>query len=242
MKKEMCAVALLLVFALPASGGEEEKPRISIPQFKALNAEEIAHVIGEGEMTIVHPVKDPSEPLFVTAAGVVNTSPDIVWDVITDWDRYEEFMPQTKDVKVVERTENTAVVDYNLKFKFTIISMRVYYRLFHLLDRSKYYDEWYLVKGDLKEVTGAWRLYPVEGGKKTVAMYTVYSDLRSMGFLVKSILKAEPHIELAIQLSSAALVVKSIKERAEAIAKGEVQVEKTGSEKKEKGSSEDYGF
>ena len=226
-------VGIVSVYAFAKDEGKKE-PRgreIPIPKFRALNAEEIAKVIGSGEMTIIHPRSSPREPLFVTAAGVIEAPPDVVWDVITDWDRYEEFMPQTKDVKVVERGEHTAVVDYHLKFKFTIISLSVYYRLFHTFDEEEYYNEWYLLKGDIDEVRGSWKLYPIEEGRRTVALYTVYSDLRSMGFIVKQVLKSEPHIELAIQLSSAALVVKSVKERAEKIARGEVEVLKEKAKK-----------
>lgn len=70
--------------------------------------------------------------------------------------------------------------------------------------------------GDFKKLYGYWELVPVAKGKKTIAYYGCYVDLRSLK-LIDMICKQDPQMEQAIAISSSTVVVKSIKKRAESI-------------------------
>ena len=45
--------------------------------------------------------------------------------------------------------------------------------------------------------------------------YSTYTDLLSMGWIVASLLEEQPSMEMAIQASTAVMVVKSVKEAVE---------------------------
>jgi hypothetical protein len=36
--------------------------------------------------------------------------------------------------------------------------------------------EWEFIAGDIKDTSGYWKLHPLDGGKRTLAVYHVYTD------------------------------------------------------------------
>lgn len=229
---------LILAFSAISYSHQEKKDLKAIPEFKKLNAQEISKIIGKGSMAIIHERANPYDPLFVTSAIVIDAKPYRIWSVILDWDNYEKFMPQTDDVKVVNKQGNKVTVEYHLRLKFSVISMKVKYTLTHIINSDKYYEQWFLVKGDVKDARGSFKLLPLDDDK-TVVLYTTYADLKSIGFIIRKILSAEPSLELGIQTSSAVLVVKALKERVEKL----LSSKKTGGNIKEgKKEKRDFGF
>jgi len=72
-------------------------------------------------------------------------------------------------------------------------------------------------------VIGGWKLYELEG-KRTLAFYSVYSDIRLLmrktalrvfSFIINSLLDKQPELEELVNSSTAALVARGVKARAE---------------------------
>lgn len=210
-------------------------PQIEIPKVKNMvNRETLINTLERGVMILIHDRKKTNDLLFISSGALINAPVQKVWNVITDYEHYPEFMPQTKRVAVEKENDNVWNVEYNLYFKFTIIKITVHYVVETYLDPP--YDIWWTTKegadNDIKLAMGRWELFPLSENK-TAAFYTIYSDLKSMGRLIKFFLKHQPQIELAIPVSTGALVVNAIKERAE---KGVI------SEKKEEKNKKDFSF
>lgn len=151
---------------------------------------------------------------LVTAGIVVDAPPADVYAIVSDFDHMKEFMPQVEESKIVKTKGDLRDVDFELKFKFSVITSTMKYTArFDLSKPDKITFDY--VAGDLKSGGGAYVFLPLENGTKTLLFYSTISDLRSMGFLTRALLKEQPAMEPAIHVSSASVVVKAIQKRVE---------------------------
>jgi len=207
----LCKIVFILFF-ITADGDNLQIPKVR----DIANERELSSIVKSGTVVIVHQQMNPSIPQFISSGTLVNTNPERVWEVITDYEHYHEFMPQTERVKIKSRNENTLAVEYNLNFKFTIIKLNMHYVLSTVLHPP--FDIWWSIKkdekNDIAETTGRWEIIPY-GKDKTLIFYTIYTDLKSSGKIMSFFLNQQPQLGLAIQVSTATLVVESVKKRAE---------------------------
>jgi coenzyme Q-binding protein COQ10 len=111
---------------------------------------------------------------------VINASPDKVFAVIADYEKYPEFLPEVKKVKVEFGAGNVKEVTYTVDIKAKVIT----YTLKHT---ARPPDElaWTMVRGEMmKGNDGAWLLKKVPEG--TEATYRI--DLK-LGALVPSMVE-----------------------------------------------------
>jgi coenzyme Q-binding protein COQ10 len=108
---------------------------------------------------------------------VIEAPPDEVFAVIQDFDKYPEFLPEVKKVKVEPGAGDTKEVTYTIDLKAKLIT----YTLRHTAHPPREL-RWTFVRGDMmKGNDGAWVLEPVPQG--TQATYKI--DLK-LGALVPS--------------------------------------------------------
>lgn len=152
---------------------------------------------------------------LVTAGIVVNAPPQTVFDTAMDFAHFPEFMPQVESAKVESETADHKNVQLGLKFKFSVISTSMKYteRVTWNAPESITFQ---FVEGDLTRGGGSYRMLPIDGGAHTLLFYSTISDLRSTGFLTRTLIKEQPPMEAAIQVSTASVVAQAIKKRAEA--------------------------
>jgi coenzyme Q-binding protein COQ10 len=172
-----------------------------------LDAETLQSLAGDGQLVVVEENKDGSLKL-VTAGSRIEAPLDKVWAQITDYETYGTWMPQVERVEIRKRTGNQVDVFFDLAFKFSVISKEVTYTL-RQIESPKSSIRWFLVDGDFSVSRGSWHLVPVADGSATLVFYS--TDLVSMGWIVKTLLEEQPSMELAIQASTAVMVVKSLK-------------------------------
>jgi ribosome-associated toxin RatA of RatAB toxin-antitoxin module len=111
---------------------------------------------------------------------VIHAPPEKVFAVITDYEKYPEFLPEVKKVKVEFGAGNVKEVSYTVDIKAKVIT----YTLKHT---ARPPDElaWTMVRGEMmKGNDGAWSLKPVPEG--TEATYRI--DLK-LGALVPSMVE-----------------------------------------------------
>ena len=150
---------------------------------------------------------------FVSSIATINAPIDHVRTTILDFSGYKEFMPQLKKSKVIHDDESGIVVDFKLKFLLPIIKVNLDYRI-------RYKEEgngdivWSYVEGDIKGNMGRWELVALNKNT-TMVIYTVWNDMRSMGFWVRMVLNAQPDLEIALPISTTALVVDALKKELE---------------------------
>ena len=180
---------------------------------EGLDVQTLEKLVSKGELVLTE--ENISGNLENVTAGIMIEAPvSEVWQVVTDYNHYHEFMPQTKRVRIVKQSGETAEVEYNLKLAVSVVGIGIDYILRHTHQKPDRVS-FELVSGDLAEVRGGWEFIPIAGGEKTLAFYSVYTDLKSLGRVASFALKQEPSMELAINVSSAVLIVKAIKDRVE---------------------------
>jgi coenzyme Q-binding protein COQ10 len=102
-----------------------------------------------------------------TRSIVIDTPPDRVFDVIIDYDRYAEFLPEVKEAKTANRRGNEVDVHYGID-----LIKRIHYTLHHLEERPRAV-RWTFVKGEvMRDNHGSWTLELTPEGK-TRATYTI---------------------------------------------------------------------
>src|SRR4051812_17737319 len=98
----------------------------------------------------------------------INATPEKCFAVIRDYEKYAEFLPELKGVKMLERKPAEAKVSYELDLQIK----RLKYTLQHREEAPKKMT-WSLVEGEvLKENTGSWVLEDTGGGQ-TRATYSI---------------------------------------------------------------------
>jgi ribosome-associated toxin RatA of RatAB toxin-antitoxin module len=110
--------------------------------------------------------------------ALIGTPPERVWDAITDYDRYKEFMPYTTESRVVSRaaekagTPEEVVFSSALGFSLGFTTRTIRYTIRLKLDKPKWRIDWTLVEGDVKHNDGGWQLE--QAGSDTYVVYWAY--------------------------------------------------------------------
>ena len=97
-----------------------------------------------------------------------NVSVDALWDVITDYEGYVDFVEGLEDLQITKRDGNVVVADYTV----TMAGKTVRYTLKHT-ETPKKSLKWEMVEWEMfKHNNGGWAL-KAKGDDKVEATYTV---------------------------------------------------------------------
>ena len=119
----------------------------------------------------------------VRAVGEVDAPPERVYDVLTDFEHYAEFMPYLEDSKVIRRTQDV-VVTWAI-MNAPMVSRRDWVVQVKLDPEHKTGTSWTVSKEGpgasdravrLTVNEGSWKLEPLDGGKRTRATYYLFTD------------------------------------------------------------------
>lgn len=132
---------------------------------------------------------------------LVNVSPQVMYEVITDFEAYPDFLPDVKNVEVIKKGKQLLAV-----FHLSLIKKFKYTLSFQNTKNKKV--EWIFVEGDFfKDNRGAWVLKEIKKGV-TEAVYSIDVDF---GFLVPSLITKK------LVGSNLPSMMKRFKERAESL-------------------------
>ncbi|MBN8467275.1 SRPBCC family protein [Corallococcus exiguus] len=109
-----------------------------------------------------------------TRTITINAPVEKVFDIITNYDRYAEFLPEVKKITTGKRQGNTVEVHYEVD-----VVKRIKYSIRVTEDRPKRMS-WTFIEGEvMKDNKGSWTLEP-EGEGKTRATYNVEMALGAL--------------------------------------------------------------
>ena len=115
----------------------------------------------------------------------VNVPPEKLFDVIVDYEKYPEFLPEVKKVKVDAGQGSIKEVTYTVDIKAKVIT----YTLRHTAEPPSKLS-WTMIKGEMmKGNDGTWALKPGTQPGTTEATYTIDLKLSSLvpGFIEKAL-------------------------------------------------------
>jgi coenzyme Q-binding protein COQ10 len=138
-----------------------------------------------------------------TRSIVIKASIDRLFTVITDYQRYPEFLPEVKGIRISKRQGRELDVQYEVE-----VLKRIRYTL-HLIEEPPNRISWTFVEGELmRDNRGHWLLEPAGEGT-TRATYSI--EMRLGPLVPKSIVNA-------LVDSSLPKMLEGFKKRAESIA------------------------
>ena len=179
--------------------------------FEGLDAATLEALARRGQLVVVN--EERGQFRSVTAGVAIDAPVATVWDVITAYETYPEFMPQIASTRVTRNPPDSIDVDFVLALKLPVGKFKIKYKMRHHLTEHQRID-FELLGGDLKHVEGGWQLIQL-GDDATLGLYTVYTDLKSLGRIAAYVIKQDPSFETAINTSSATMVAGTIKQRVE---------------------------
>jgi hypothetical protein len=139
------------------------------------------------ELTIF--VKDVDEGRRIVATAEVEARPEIVFEVLSDFEHYPDFMPYVKESRILSREGNSEVITY-ARVAPPFVSERDYLLRVRMApgaasNSGVFKIEWEAVPEMQPEVDGvvriklnegSWLVAPLDGGARTSLTYTLLTN------------------------------------------------------------------
>jgi len=109
------------------------------------------------------------------AVGVVNTSPEKVFRVVADVERYQEFMVRMVRSRVESRSGSSYDFYYKIDMPWPLADYWCVTRNVHELDKSRhvYARRWTLLSGTFRRNEGSWVVRPWSHGRSLLSYAVV---------------------------------------------------------------------
>ncbi|MBT9132320.1 MAG: hypothetical protein DDT33_00834 [Firmicutes bacterium] len=203
VKKVVIGLVLLSIVLLQGGSAFSSEP---LPEeFYILVRESLER---GGQMMIL----EKAEPERVHRIGsiLIDAPPEKVWEVLTDFERWSEFVPMMRSSKIVQTKEDTVTVDFKLAVRFMMIPFSSSYTTIFRPEKPKLF----IRCPEKSEETGFYSVLSV--GEKTLLIVSEQAPcLEEMGGLVAAMVRIIPGADLALNLSPPLVLLEAIKRRAE---------------------------
>ncbi len=107
----------------------------------------------------------------VSAGGVVKAPPEVVWKILTDYERMPEFVPDLQKSKLLSRIGNTAIIEQYGEARFLFFK-RPIHLIVSVLEQPYSVIDIGLVSGDMKVYNCRWELVPIPETGGTRILYS----------------------------------------------------------------------
>lgn len=159
MKKIILMVALLLTIPVNSFAlGQYERMR-------------------NGEVIIEDSVNQSSKNGSVKMTFMIHSSPEKIWNLLVEYDKWPSFMPDLDKVVIRENKPDHAIVYVKAKAP---LGIDVSYVLKRIYNKKNYLITWTMIEGKAKDVQGSWQIFPTNDGYCKV----VYNNYVDLGFMV----------------------------------------------------------
>lgn len=107
----------------------------------------------------------------------INTPPHIVWEVVSNCDRYGERLHKVRAARLLEKKGGEFLCEVEVELPFPLSNLKAVTRARHEASEGRYARVWSLVRGDYRFNEGSWHLSAFEGDpKRTLVLYRVHAD------------------------------------------------------------------
>jgi len=142
---------------------------------------------------------------YVEVSLPVDCTPEKIYPILKNMEKYPEFMMDLKSVEVLERNGNTTVSRWVSNVDGRIIK----WTELDTFDDEKMHITYQQIEGDLKKFSGEWILTPIENGTEIKLTVDFEFGIPMIAGLLNPILKKK------VRTNSESML-KAIKERIEA--------------------------
>lgn len=177
-------------------------------------AETLRELLARGEVILIndHP---PASPWLSAAGILVEAPPEVVYEVFTDFNRFPEYVPMCEKAVPTMVGPGWVDVEFTVAIKMAFLSYDITYSCYHYCRPEIYRADWCKHAGEFQVNSGFYQALPADGGRRSMLFYSVYSVVTSS--FVKSIYAREPSLEMMTNVSTATMMVRALKQRAEEV-------------------------
>jgi coenzyme Q-binding protein COQ10 len=143
--------------------------------------------LDEGKI-VININQNPVSKVFApTGQAVIDASVADVWNIITDFNSFGEFMPNTIYYKPAGWKDGKLFVDCRVK----VALMTMDYQLSYIIDEEKHTTYWFYVKGPIRDSQGYFRVEPYDKGRSLVTYTTTIEVGKAVpAFMEKALSKS----------------------------------------------------
>lgn len=129
--------------------------------------------------------------------ALIDGPPERVWDVIMDVKAYPSFLKTLVEVKVTSKAKGITAYEWEMDVPFFNLKGTRLQR-----GRRPTLVQVRGQAGNLRGTEEQWELYPVDGGKRTLAALYRALDIETGGLLLSTMVKLEPSMDQGVALST----------------------------------------
>lgn len=206
MVKTIIAIFLLMYSSEPEQLAKEMT--ITLPK-KSINVDAglVNRLIQEGEMVIID--ESVQEIPWMLSAGIgINASQEEVWNTISNFRGYPNWVPSCQSIDVKQLNERVFDLTYHLGFKFILLPFTVDYTVRHL-NTPPHRTDWVGLGGEIEKTYGWFEVVPVEDNR-SLYFYNVWA-IPGSGFLKKWYEKY-PILDIGIGMAAGVIYAQTLKE------------------------------
>ena len=165
-------------------------------------------LLNRGELILLE--EEDGKLKYITLAIIIDAPLDKVWQVITDFENYPNFIPGHKNCKIIKSNDNEITVESVVEFKFMAIGSTVKYTTKYILKKP----ELIIFDTEKNRETGRYKLIPIDEGRRVVLFRTKEAvDVDNFGRVAKFLIIQKPEMEFSMQVSPLRININAIKER-----------------------------
>jgi ribosome-associated toxin RatA of RatAB toxin-antitoxin module len=116
-----------------------------------------------------------------TAKVLIQTSPDVVWSVLTDYGNFSKFLPNVVSSQILEANGNRKVVEQIDARQVFLVSVRSRVRS-SITEKAKTRIDFQQLDGDLGSLKGYWTVQPI----------APFSGAKANQVLITQVVEAQP--------------------------------------------------
>lgn len=170
----------------------------------AAQAESLDAMLQRGEVTLIETHPDGALKQ-ATAIGLVAAPVEAVWEKLTNFADYPQWMPKVEGVRVTAKSATVFEVAWSLG----IAGPNVNYTGRYTLDKASWTIRGTWVAGELEGSRWDWRLEPVSGG--TVVYRVVYSNVVGSNWLIEQVVDEDHTLEYGINSATGVIEIQGLK-------------------------------
>lgn len=217
----MVTLILLVLMNSVKTDDMHAKIRQTFPQTPPYEIlKELIPILERGSVVIIQ--KEADKPPFITGIVLINARVTDVMNMIKDYERYHEFVPNIAKIRVLERRPdtNSQISEYNIGFD---IALGLKFTITYTLEQTFLNEENIIfgvparrgvqTLGDVRYI----EKYYATGDGRTIMVYSAYADLSSFGLLAKLVYRSFPELQIPSLVAVSTLFPEAVKEKMEGI-------------------------
>ncbi len=139
------------------------------------NSSGLANVVKEAESKTQAQLGKNSKKVAKSVIHlVVNSSPQAVWDTLTDFARYPQIFSRMKSCEVTKKDGDFVYVETHLKPQM-FVQQTVQHTINNVSGKPDLLT-WRMLDGNFSSCEGSWKLKPIDNGKRCEVIYTLSVD------------------------------------------------------------------